>query len=159
MHFQILHSLSVIFRGNCPICQSPDCERLSKVQWQPQQNTAVTVHLDALIYTETAGMVNFKKTTLIGGKKSSLQNARNCFVSYFKRSHFILAKQNEIRSARHSLNLLEVVPYSGTCPCQWTLVILKITFLFDSSFSPQFTSAIYPKYVSSFLYSLRHDGV
>lgn len=30
IHFQILHSLSLIFRENCPKCQAPDCEMAVK---------------------------------------------------------------------------------------------------------------------------------
>lgn len=98
-HFQILYSLSLIFRGNYPISQAPNCEMAAKSQ--SQWNTIVTVHLDAPIYTEIQlELLKFKKTTVMGGKSQVGRNARNCFISYcFKEAIYLRA----IRSAKDSL--------------------------------------------------------
>ena len=100
-HFQILYSLSLIFRGNYPISQAPNCEMAAKSQKaiSVEHNSSCPFRCPNL-YWDLAGVVKFKKTTVMGGTSQVGKNARNCFISYcFKEAIYLRA----IRSAKDSL--------------------------------------------------------
>lgn len=114
IYFQILHSLSLILKGNCPIGQAPDYETAVKttVAIPVKRNSCCPFRCP--IYTEIAGIVKFKKTTLMGGKSQVGRNASNCFISYcFKEA--ILFWQSRAKSEVLSIvpYTLEVAPHSG----------------------------------------------